>query len=175
MAGRPIGIVVTRDRDLRDRRNEVWARRALLAAIVFGIPLVALLNAFGQRPQTTTAASAAASLEVYAPAHVRSGLIFQARYTIRARRTLEHAALRFAPGWFEGLSVNSIEPQPQRETSDDGRPLLSLGRIRAGEHFTLWTYYQANPTNVGRRSQDVELLDEGQPVVRVHRTLTVVP
>jgi hypothetical protein len=174
MAG-PDGIVLGRDRDLDGRRGEVWARRAVLAVIVFGLPVVALANGFGQHPQTTRGAGTAATLEVYAPERVRSGLIFQARYTVDARRTLTRAALRFDPGWFEGLSVNSIEPQPQRETSDDGRTLLTLGRISAGKRFTLYTYYQVNPTNVGRRSQDVELLDGRTPIARVERTLTIFP
>jgi hypothetical protein len=172
---RPDGIVLARDRDLEGRRGEEWARRAVLAVLVFGVPLIALANGVGQRPQTTRATSAVASLEVNAPERVRSGLIFQARYTVDARRTLTSAALRLDPGWFEGLSVNSIEPQPQRETSDDGRTLLTLGRIPAGQRFTLYTYYQVNPTNVGRRSQDVELLDGQTPIARVERTLTIFP
>jgi len=34
---------------------------------------------------------------------------------------------------------------------------------------------QVNPTNVGRRSQDVALLDGNRPIVSVDRTVTVFP
>jgi hypothetical protein len=175
MADRPDGIVLKRDRDLEGRRNDIWVRRALLTLVLL-LPLAAVLNAFGQRPQTSRATAAAATLKVYSPARVRTGDMFQARFTIDATRDLRNAALRLDPGWLEGMSVNSIEPQPQQESSDaQGRPVLTLGPLRAGERSRLFAYFQVNPTNVGRRSQDVELLDGGEVVARVDRTVTVFP
>jgi hypothetical protein len=74
------------------------------------------------------------------------------------------------------MSINSIEPQPSSESSDrEGRPVLTLGRIAAEARFRLFIYFQANPTNVGRRSQDVELLDGDQVLARLDRTVTVFP
>jgi hypothetical protein len=175
MAGQPDHIVLKRDRDLEGRRNDIWVRRALLTLVLL-IPLAAVLNAFGQRPQTTVAAGQAATLKVYSPARLRAGDIFQARFTISARRTLEKAVVRLDPGWLEGMSINSIEPQPESESSDgDGRPVLTLGRIEAGDRFRLFVYFQVNPTNVGRRSQDVDLLDGDEALVHVDRTVTVFP
>jgi hypothetical protein len=34
---------------------------------------------------------------------------------------------------------------------------------------------QVNPTNVGRRSQNVELDDGETPILTVHRTITIFP
>lgn len=175
MADQPDFIKVGRDRDLDGRRNEIWVRRALLTLVLL-IPLAAVLNAFGQRPQTAEKAGDGAGLKVYAPARLRAGVIFEARFTIDAERTLRQAVIRLDPGWLEGMSINSIEPQPESESSDgEGRPILNLGRIDAGDRFRFFIYFQANPTNVGRRSQDVELLDGGDVVARIERTVTVFP
>lgn len=175
MASRPDHIVLKRDRDLEGRGNEIWIRRALLTLVLL-VPLAAVLNAFGQRPHRTVTAGDGATLKVYSPARLRAGDIFQARFTVEADRELRQAILRLDPGWLEGMSVNSIEPQPESETSDgEGRPLLTLGRIRAGARFRVFVYFQANPTNIGRRSQDVDLLDGGRVVAHVDRTVTVFP
>jgi hypothetical protein len=175
MAAQPDTIVLKRDRDLEGRRNEIWVRRGLLALVLI-IPLAAVFNVFGQRPHTSTASGEAATLKVYSPARMRVGDIFQARFTIDAHHELRRAVLRLDPGWFEGMSINSIEPQPRNESSDsEGRPVLTLGRIAAGARFRLFIYFQANPTNTGRRSQDVELLDGDEVVARLDRTVTIFP
>ena len=171
----PDHIVLGRDRDLEGRGNDIWARRVLMALVAL-IPLVAVLNVLGQRPQRTIVAGGAATLKVYAPARVRSGDIYSARFTIVARTPLRRATLRLAPGWLEGLSINSIEPQPREETSDDaGRPLLTIGPMDAGTIHRLFIYYQVNPTNLGHRSQDVDLLDGSRLVAHVDRTITIFP
>jgi hypothetical protein len=175
MASQPDNIVLKRDRDLEGRRNEIWVRRGLLALVLL-VPLAAVFNAFGQRPATSTGSGERATIKVYAPERLRSGDIFEARFTIKADRTLRRAVVRLDPGWLEAMSINSIEPQPETESSDDkGRPMLTLGRIEAGDVFRFFIYFQANPTNVGRRSQDVDLLDGDHVVVHLDRTVTVFP
>ena len=175
MASVPDYIDLARDRDLAGRRREIWVRRGLMALVAL-LPVAALFNVFGQRPQTTIAVAPAASLKVRSPARLRGGDVFQSRFTISARRELRQAALRLHPGWFESMSVNSIEPQPSRESSDgEGRVLLSLGRIDGGNRYVLFIYFQVNPTNLGRRPQDVDLLDGGEVVAHVERTVTIFP
>jgi hypothetical protein len=175
VADQPDTIVLERHRDLEGRRNDIWVRRALLALVLL-VPLAAVFNAFGQRPQTSTTAGDGATLTVYAPERLRPGDMFEARFTVDADRPLRQAIIRLDPGWLEGMSINSIEPQPESESSDgEGRPTLTLGRIDAGDRFRFFIYFQANPTNVGRRSQDVELLDGDRVVARVERTVTAFP
>jgi hypothetical protein len=174
MAGIPDGIVLRRDRDLDSRKHEIWVRRGLFALLV-AIPVLALFNIFGQRPQTSTAVTPAAKLVVYAPARVRSGLLYEARFRIDARRKLENAALVLDPGWLEGMTVNSIAPSPNKQTSENGLLRLNLGKIEAGHKFRLFIYFQVNPTNVGHRSQVVELDDGSTRLMSVRRTITIFP
>src|SRR4051794_22946042 len=105
MAQIPDTIVLKRDRDLAGRQNEIWVRRGLFALLCV-VPVLALLNVFGQRPATSSAAIGAARLSVYAPTRVRGGLLFQARFHLTAERDIKKAILVLAPGWLEGMTVN---------------------------------------------------------------------
>jgi len=156
-------------------RRRPWERYGfvlLLAAVV----VAALADVFGQSPTTSTASAGAATLEVQAPERLRGGLYFQVRLTIRARRAVERPTLVLDRGWFEQMSVNSIVPEPAGERSAaDGRVVLEYGRIAAGATFVGYVYFQVNPTNVGKRRADVELLDGSRLLATVHRTIVVFP
>jgi len=160
----------------RDRQGWVgpWPARlglALLGAIV----IAALFNVFGQRPTTTMASSAAARLQISAPVHVRGGLLYTARFTVDARQTLTHAVLVLAPGWADQFTFNGAAPQPQSETSADGKLALTLGKISRGQHYTLYVSLQVNPTNVGSHDQTVSLYDGNTALLTIHREILVWP
>jgi hypothetical protein len=99
-------------------------RRTLLGLLAV-LPVLALLNVFGQRPSTTSARAAAGDLAVTAPARLRSGLIFQVRVQVTARQDIAKPQLIFDPGWWDSMSENSMAPNPSSETNEDGRIVLS--------------------------------------------------
>jgi hypothetical protein len=170
----PDTIILSRDRDLGPRQNDIWIRRVLFGLICL-VPVLALFNLFGQRPETVTATAAAAQLSVSAPSRVRGGLLYQARFTITAKQKLDQAELVLARGWIHDLTINTMEPSPTSESSQDGQLGLDLGPIDAGQTYVLFIDYQVNPTNVGRQDQTVTLYDGNQALVTLHRTLTVFP
>lgn len=170
----PDTIVLKRDRDLDGRSWEIWVRRSLFGMLVL-IAVLALVNAFGQRPTTAVARAAPASLYLYAPARVRSGLLWEARFRITANRDLQKATLVLGPGWLEGLTMNTVEPSPLGEASANGRLSFDLGHIPAGKSFLLFLQFQTNPTNVGHRPQTVWLYDGSSLLLTLHRTITVFP
>jgi hypothetical protein len=59
-------------------------------------------------------------------------LFFQSRLDIRAA-PIDHPRIVLAPGWVEGMQVNSIEPAPVGEASRGGRVVLSYDALEAGE------------------------------------------
>jgi hypothetical protein len=162
-----------RHRDRPDR-VELIARRVVMALLVV-LAVVALLGLFGQSPRVSTAAAERAALEVSAPARLRGGLFFQARFTIRAQEAIENATLVLSPGWMEGMHINTIEPAPTEETSRDGDLALSFGPLAPGDELVLYMQFQVNPTNVGHRSADVALYDGDELLAEVDRTITVFP
>jgi hypothetical protein len=173
MADTPAFLTLRHNRD-RAGRHELRLRRALVL-LVYLLLLAGLLNVFGQRPATSKAASAAASLKVYAPDRVRGGLYYEARFTVTARQNVKDAVLVLDSGWAEGITINTIAPAPVGEASRDGKLVFDLGHVRAGTSFILFMQLQVNPTNVGHRSQDVALYDGDRFLTSVDRTITVFP
>ncbi|HUP32081.1 MAG TPA: hypothetical protein VM184_03550 [Gaiellaceae bacterium] len=98
-----------------------------------------------------------------------------ARFTIEAERELEAATLVLDPGWLEGITLNTMVPAPVGEANRDGRIALDLGRVRAGTKHVLFLHFQVNPTEIGRRSQDVELYDGDELVLEIPRMVTIFP
>ena len=175
MAEVPDGLVLERDRDLEGRRHDIWVRRGLLLLIA-AIPVVALFNVFGQRPDTNTVLSPTASMKIYAPSHLRGGLLYEARFHITAKADIKDAYLILGPGWAEGMQINTIEPSPANETSDNGRLSFELGHIPAGQSHVLFMQFQVDPTNVALgREQTVELKDGETRLLAFKRHLTIFP
>jgi hypothetical protein len=158
----------------RRRLLDPWFRRCVLAALA-ALVCAGLLGAFGQQPVTSRARGAAAELSVQAPANLRGGLIFQLRLTVRAHRALRKPALVLERGWFEGMSVNAILPDPNSGLSRNGVVRLTYPPMQAGHSMTVWIYFQVNPTTVGSRRETVELDDGSARLARIERAVRVWP
>jgi hypothetical protein len=171
----PQGIRVGRYRDMQGRGWHLWVRRGLLALLGLFI-LAALLNVFGQQASTSRASAPEATLEISAPHTVRGGLLWQSRFTINATQELKQATLVLSRGWLENNTLNTIEPSPLGEGSDDGRLVLTLGHIPRGKDYILFMQLQVNPTNVAwNRPQDVDLLDGSRTIAHIDRAIKVFP
>jgi hypothetical protein len=164
----------SRDRDLEGRGYQVWTRRILLGLLV-GLVLCALLNVFGQRSSTTAASAAGATLAVSAPERLRGGLFFEGRFEIDAHQRIKRPRLVLAPGWTEGMTLNTSVPEPTTEGSRGRSLILGFDPIPAGTQFTFWSQWQVNPVNSGTRSQDVALYDGRTHLASVDRTVTIFP
>jgi hypothetical protein len=171
----PDNLTLKRHRDLVGISTVPWSRRAILTVILVFLVL-GLANVFGQRPGTSTAATPKARLEVYAPANLRGGLLFSARFHVYAKEEIKNAFLVLEPGWLESMAVNTIEPSPVGEASANGRLSLQLGHIPKGSSHILFMQFQVNPTNVAwNRRADVELTDGSTPLLHISHHFTIYP
>lgn len=170
----PLGIDRARHQDLNGRGGHVWWRRGTLV-IVAAIPVLGLLNIFGQHAEPDTYQSAAATLLINSPAHVRGGLIFTTEIAITPHQPLHDTRLYLDSGWFQSMSLNGVSPQPANQNAQGRWQIWDYGPIRAGVTFRVWISWQTNPTNLGRHAQNVELYDGGIHLMTVQRTLTVFP
>lgn len=160
--------------DLAGRRSDVRVRRLGLLVVVAFVCL-GLANVFGQRPEQRVAAGAAADLTVDAPAALRLGLVFQGSIRVDAREALRSPRLLLAPGWLNGVTVNSISPEPSEQAQRGDRLVLAYDDLAAGESLLVRIEAQVNPTALGRRDQSVAVAAEGVPDVVVDRRVTVYP
>jgi len=170
----PADLDVARHRDLSGRNVEPWFRRAAMLGFA-AIAIAALLGVFGQEATTSRASSPEATLEVRSPDTVRGGLIFQARFDIHAITKLDQPTLELERGWFDSMSVNSIEPNPSSESSVDDRVQLQFEPLDAGHTRSVWIYFQANPTNYGRQRQRTAVSDGNRELMRLDRSILIYP
>jgi len=174
MENLPEGLDRHRHVDLQSRNGEPWARRIVIALFAV-VAVAALLGAFGQQHTTVAAHVPAATLTVKAPERVRGGLLFQGRLDIVARERIRRPVIVLGDGWTEEMQLNTLEPAPASESSDDGRLELEYDPLRAGDHLTVWMQFSVNPTGPGRRDRSVELLDGDRSLARVPAEITVLP
>ena len=170
----PGNLTLSRHRELDGRAWHPWVRRGLLTLLA-AIPVLALLNVFGQHPTTSATGAGAASMSVYAPARIRSGDVFEARVRIAARRAIDKPSLVLESGWFEQTTLNAVVPEPTNESSNGGSVSLEYDRLAAGDEMTVWVHLQVNPTNVGSHDATIRLADGDRTLLTVPRTLTVFP
>jgi hypothetical protein len=170
----PSDLSVERHALLRGRSNHPWYRRSLFGLVCL-LPVIALLNAFGQVPSTSSANGAAATMEVQAPKRVRGGLLFQVRVDVVARQDVKEPQFVLSPGWWEQLTENSINPEPIDTSTSNGRVTLSYGRLNAGQKLTVWLEYQVNPANLGGQTTNILLTDGDTPIAEVKRDIYVFP
>jgi hypothetical protein len=162
------------DLELRGRGRHTLYRRLGLAALGL-IVIAALLNVFGQQATTTIAEGPEAALSVDAPPRLRGGLLFQARFEIQAKQRLENPRLVLSSGWLDSMTMNTIAPTPLSENSGPDGLAMAFEELPAGHALVIWTDWQVNPTNAGRRSEDATLFDGSTQITSAHRTVTVFP
>jgi hypothetical protein len=160
--------------DLYRRDIEPYFRRAILLVFV-GVSAAGLANVFGQHVRVVSADARAAKLTVEAPHAARGGLVYQVRFRIDAHSDLAKPALVLDPGWFDGLTINTVEPDLVKWNEENGRTMAELPAIRAGHHLVVRLQYQVNPTVIGHRPQNVVLEDGGTPIVTVRHAQLIFP
>jgi hypothetical protein len=170
----PVGIDRVRHQDLAGRNHHVWWRRGVLV-LVAALPVLGLLNFFGQRASPATYESSSAVLTIDSPVHVRGGLIFTTEVAITPRGQLMDARLYLDRGWFKAMTFNGAAPQPSTESAQGRWTIWDYGQLPAAAAFRVWISWQTNPTNLGRHSQDVELYDGGTQLMKIYRMITVFP
>jgi hypothetical protein len=170
----PTGIDLDRHVLLKGRVRHPWYRRVMFG-LVLVVPLLALLNVFGQNASTSSATAPAAKLSVQSPERLRGGLMYQVRIDVFAHADIKEPQLVLSPGWWEEITENSTNPQPVQSSTSNGRVTLSYGSLHPGQRLTVWLQYQVNPITVGKRDTNVQLTDGDTAIARVDRTMTILP
>jgi hypothetical protein len=163
-----------RIRDLEGRRRYHWGRRALLVLLAVPVGL-ALAGMLGQETVTRSATSPQARLELDAPSVVRGGLLWRARITVRALRTIRFPRLVLGPGYADGMQINTIEPSPAGEAGRGPRLVLSYDELSGGDELVVYVQLQTDPTTRGRQDATIALDDATDELARVEHTIAVLP
>jgi len=166
-------LELARHRDLVGR-HEHWGRRVVTAVLVVFV-LLAAANQFGQQPSTSRVAATSASMTVSTPSRLRQGLVFQTRVDLTATRTLARPSLTLSGGWFDGVTLNSVQPSPASQASAGSGVVFTFPRLSAGRRMSVWFEWSVNPTTVAwQRAERITLADHA-PVLTLHRSVTIFP
>jgi hypothetical protein len=170
----PAGIDPARHHDLAGRNWHVWWRRAVLLLIAT-VPVLGLLDVFGQHAAPVSYQDPVASMVVNSPVHVRGGLTFTTEIVITPHVQLNDAQLYLDNGWFEAMTFNGAVPQPSNESAQGRWQVWDFGKLPAATPFHVWISWQTNPTNIGRHSQAIALYEGGSRIMTIQRTTTIFP
>ncbi len=173
MASTPQHLTLEEHRD--DHHRVELVVRWLVVGVLTLFAVLGLANVFGQNPVHSTGTGEAATLDVSGPSRLRGGLFYQGRFSIHAKRELEHATLLLDSGWFDSMHINSYSPEPLESGYRNGKLVLDYGHVAAGDTLVARLQLQVNPTNVAFRSQGVELHDGETPVAAVARDVWIFP
>jgi hypothetical protein len=168
----PIGIDRSRHCDLHGRGYHVWLRRLTLVAVAC-LPVLGLINVFGQHEDAITYTSRTATLKVISPVHYRGGLLFTTEIVMTPHEKLHDGQLRLGNGWFTNMTVNAVTPQPSTETSQGPWQVWDFGQMSADTPYRVWIGWQVNPTKVGQYRETIAFYDHATPLVGGARTVTV--
>jgi hypothetical protein len=170
-------LSLARHRDLEGRHWGVimWLRWGITGVLVIFVVLAAT-NQLGQSPSTRESSSSAADLRVSTPDRLRGGLIFQTRVDVTARATIAHPTLVLDGGWFDGMTLNSVQPAPADQVPADGGSTFGFPQLDAGQTLTVWFEWSVNPTSPAwRRPLTLRLDDGSRTLLTQHSTVTVLP
>ncbi|WP_294394523.1 hypothetical protein [uncultured Sphingomonas sp.] len=140
------------------------------------VMLLALIGWFGGgRSPTLTADSAAVRLDVHTPVVIRNGQFFETRIRVTPRRRIAKLVVAVSPSLWRDLTQNSMVPQADKETFEDGRFRFDYGAGEPGEPLELKIDFQINPALFGHVAGVVEVYDDKILLVRLPVRMTVRP
>ena len=144
--------------------------------VLGGLILVALLGVLGGgKAETVTARSPAADLSVTVPHTMRSGIFFEMRAEVTARRAIADAVIAIDASAWHDLTINTQIPAADTEEATDGVFRFHYGPLKAGERLTMKVDGQINPPlTLGTRGR-VALLDGEAELAAVPLHIRVLP
>ena len=148
-----------------------------LSPIVLGTALIlAIAGVFGGWPSPTqTSVSDAATLSVIMPRAIRNGEFFEARIQITPRVPVKKLVVGISPSIWRDITINSMIPAANSETSEDGLFRFTYGEAGAGTMFELKIDGQINPSLFAGTEGEIVVLDDRTALVRLPLLMRVMP
>jgi hypothetical protein len=141
-----------------------------------GMIVLALFGILGgRRAETLSATSSAADLAVTVPHTMRSGIFFEMRVEVTAKRAIADAVVAIDASAWHDLTINTQIPAADKEEATDGVFRFHYGPLKAGDRLTMKVDGQINPPlTVGTRGR-VALLDGEAELASVPLHIRVLP
>lgn len=144
--------------------------------ILAALMLVALTGALGGQPGERSLVQApAAALKVDMARVLRSGMFFEMRIAVTARRPLQATTVAIEPSLWRDMTLNTELPDPEKQGFKNGQLRWSYGPLKPGESLLVKVDGQVNPPLFAGTQGDIVLLDGEQEIARQHLSIRVMP
>jgi hypothetical protein len=153
------------------------AHASPIAFFVLGALVVtAMTGFFGGRPSPITVASTpAAALELKVARPLRSGLFFETRIRIVARRDIAKPVIGVDASLWRDLTINSHIPAAADESFKEGQYRFEYAALKAGDTLEIKIDGQTNPPLVGYLAGTITLLDGDVRLTEARLSIPVLP
>lgn len=149
----------------------------VLSILVLGaIVAAALLGLFGGgKSPPVQVTTADATLTVTTPQTMRSGLFFETRITVAARRPIADVVIALPPALWRDQTINTTIPGADKEEGADGSFRFHYGALKSGETLEIKYDGQINPPLFAGTRGSIALLDGERPLADVPLNYRVWP
>lgn len=155
-----------------------WKRHASPGSLLLlsALLIAAALGYFGGQPHPRrTIESAAATIYMEFPEVLRNGQFFEMRANITAKQDFEDLRVGISTTYWHDLTINSMVPAPEKETTENGEYRFSFGPVKSGDQLSLKIDGQINPPMFAGTKGQITLLDGEKIRAIVPVKLTVLP
>ena len=155
-----------------------WKRHASPGSVLLlSVLLVAAaLGYFGGQPHPwRTTDGAAATINMEFPEILRNGQFFEMRAKITAKQDFQDLRVGISTTYWHDLTINSMVPAPEKETTENGEYRFSFGPVKSGKEFAIKIDGQINPPMFAGTQGQLTLLDGEKIQATVPVNLTVIP
>jgi len=155
-----------------------WKRRASPGSVLLlsALLIAAALGYFGGQPHPRrTIDGSAATINTEFPEVLRNGQFFEMRAKIWAKQDFKDLRVGVSTAYWHDLTINSMVPAPEKETTENGEYRFSFGPVKASEEIVIKIDGQINPPMFAGTRGQITLLDGDKILSATPVELTVLP
>jgi len=155
-----------------------WKRHASPGSVLLlsALLIAAALGYFGGQPHPPrTIARPAATINMEFPEVLRNGQFFEMRAKIRTKQDFTDLRVGISTAYWHDLTINSMVPAPEKETTENGEYRFSFGPVKAGEEIVIKIDGQINPSMFAGTRGQITLLDGDKILSAAPVELSVLP
>lgn len=145
---------------------------AVLTALI-AAALAGLLG--GSASPEKAIASPSALLRLEQPTVIRSGMFFETRIELTARKPLRDATIAMTSSLWKSITINTVMPQASEEEFSQGNFRMHFGRLEEGETIRLKLDSQVNPDLFGGTSGSISAYDDNRMLATLPVAIRVLP
>lgn len=114
-------------------------------------------------------------LSIHSPAIVRSGMAFETKFAIYAKRPIHQLSMSVSDGLWRDMTINTMIPAATEEIYRDGAHHFIFSDLPSGEQFQFKVDGQINPPLIGKVRGPITVWDGPTKITEIDFKTMVLP